>query len=97
MNYINRFRDELDGKGKVFSALLGVLTLFAILGMVAPGWYEQMPQYQEWICGVTTWSAYNKQADMRIVQTAILGIPVFFLFFAFCYVIWKSVMAARRT
>ena len=92
MNRINRFIDELDGKGKVFSALLGVLTLFAVLGMIAPGWYEQMPQYQEWICGVTTWNAYNKQADMRIVQMAMLGIPLLFLLFAVLYVIWKSVM-----
>lgn len=95
MNRKKCFIDELDGKGKVFSALLGVLTLFAILGMVAPGWYEQMPQYQEWICGGTTWSAYNKQADMRIVQIAMLGVPLLFLLFAVLYVLWKSIMTKR--
>lgn len=95
MNRINRFINELDGKGKVFSALFGVLTLFAVLGMVAPQWYEQMPEYSEWICGVTTWSAYNKQADMRIVQIAMLGIPVFVLFFAGLYVFWKRTMAGQ--
>lgn len=95
MNRINQFIDELDGKGKVFSALLGVLTLFAILGRIVPGWYEQMPRYSEWICGLTTWSAYNKQADMRIVQSALLGIPVFFLLFASIYVCWKKVMAEK--
>ncbi len=95
MNYIKRFIEKLDGNGKVFSALLSVLTLFAVLGGLVPEWYEQMPRYSEWICGVTTWSAYNKQADMRIVQTAMLGIPVLFLFFSALYVIWKSVMPER--
>lgn len=95
MNRINQFTDELDGKGKVFSALLSVLTLFAILGMIAPGWYGQMPRYSEWICGVTTWNAYNKQADMRIVQTAMMGIPVLFLVFAFLYVSWKRVVTEK--
>lgn len=97
MNRINNFFNELDGRGKVFSALLGVLTLFAILGMFVPGWYGEMPQYQEWICGVTTWSAYNKQADMRIVQAAMLGIPVFYLLFAALYVVWKTVMGPEKT
>lgn len=93
MNRMKAFFNELDGKGKVFSALFGALTLFAILGVVAPGWYEQMPEYTEWICGDTTWSAYNKQADMSIVQSALIGVPVFFLLFACVYVLWKRTMA----
>lgn len=91
MNRIKGFLSELDGKGKVFSVLFGTLTLFAILGIVAPGLYEKMPTYSEWICGVTTWSAYNKQADMRLIQSAMIGIPVFFLLFACIYVLWKRV------
>ena len=63
MNRINQFTDELDGKGKVFSALLSVLTLFAILGMIAPGWYGQMPRYSEGICGVTGRYAYCTNGD----------------------------------
>ena len=58
MNRINNFISELDGKGKVLSALLSVLTLFAMLGAIVPAWYEEMPKYTEWICGLTTWSAY---------------------------------------
>ncbi len=89
MNRIKVLLSELDGKGKVFSVLFGALTLFAVLGIVAPGLYGQMPNYTEWICGVTTWSAYNKQADMSMVQSTIIGIPVFFLLFACIYVLWK--------
>ncbi len=95
MNRINNFLNELDGKGKVFSALFGALTLFAVLGVVAPGLYEQMPEYTEWICGVTTWSAYNKQADMNLVQTAMIGLPVLFVLFAVIYVRWQKTMAAQ--
>ena len=96
MNRKDRFLSELDGKGKVLSALLSVLTLFAVLGVIAPGLYEQMPKYTEWICGLTTWSAYNKQADLYIVQSAMLGLPVLFLAIAFLYVLWKRVMAKQE-
>ncbi len=95
MNRMKNFLSELDGKGKVFSALFGALTLFAVLGIVAPGLYEQMPEYAEWICGVTTWSAYNKQADMSIVQSALIGFPIFFLLFACVYVLWKRTVTGN--
>ena len=92
MNRKDQFLNELDGKGKVFSALFGALTLFAILGIFAPQLYERMPEYTEWICGVTTWNAYNKQADMTIAQCAMLGIPVLSALFACIYVGWKRMM-----
>ncbi len=89
MNWKSKFINEFDGKGKVFSALLGVLTLFAVLGEIVPGWYSLLPEYTEWICGVTTWSAYNKQADMRLIQTCILALPLLFLLFGVIYVGWN--------
>ncbi len=92
MNRKERFLNELDGKGKVFSALFGALTLFAVLGKIVPGWYGQMPLYTEWICGDTTWSAYNKQADMNIVQSALFGLPLLFCVFAVLYVVWNRTM-----
>lgn len=95
MNSINKFLSEFDGKGKVFSALLSVLTLFAVLGQVAPKWYQQMPVYSEWICGVTTWSGYPKQADMHIIQCALLGLPLLFLLFGVIYVVWNRVMGRQ--
>lgn len=95
MNRIRLFLNELDGKGKVFSVLFGALTLFAVLGIVAPELYGQMPAYKEWICGVTTWSAYNKQADMSLIQCSIIGIPIFFLVFACIYVCWKRVAGGQ--
>ena len=95
MKLKDKFITEFDGKGKVLSALLGVLTLFAILGQIAPGMYNRMPAYAEWICGLTTWSAYNKQADMNIVQMALIGLPVLILLFGAIYVWWNKGAGAR--
>lgn len=89
MNWKDRFLNDFDGKGKVLSALLSVLTLFAVWGEIAPLLYEKIPWYSEWICGLTTWSSYNKQADMTIIQGSLLALPFLFLLFAALYVWWK--------
>lgn len=85
---------ECNAKEKVWSGVLSVFTLFALLSFVAPGWYGQMPSYSEWICGLTTWSGYNKQADMRVIQSILLGLPVLFLCFSFLLVFWKKKIQA---
>lgn len=89
MNWKDRFLNDFDGKGKVLSALLSVLTLFAVWGKCAPLLYEEIPWYSEWICGLTTWSGYNKQADMLIIQGSLLALPLLFLLFGAIYVWWK--------
>lgn len=69
----------------VVAALFSVLTVFALLIAICPKWYETLPIYSELITGVTTFSGYNKAADMQIVKVVLWGIPVFF--FGFCGVL----------
>lgn len=64
------------------AAILSVLSVFTFLIATCPGWYESLPIYSELITGVTTFSGYNKAADMQIVKVVLWGIPVFF--FVFC-------------
>lgn len=72
-----------DGaKTAVMAALLSLLGVFALVITLCPSWYDALPNYSELITGVTTFSGYNKEADMRIVKVVLLGIPV--LFFVFC-------------
>ncbi len=89
MSRKDMFIKELDWKEKVLSALLSVLTLFALLGKVAPIGYAQMPKYTEWVCGLTTWSAYNKQMDLWIVQAVLFGLPLMYLLFGWGCAYWK--------
>lgn len=84
-NSINRLVDYFcpEGKGMALTALLlSVFSVFTLLIALCPAWYEVLPTYSELITGVTTFSGYNKEADMRIVRIVLLAIPVFF--FGFC-------------
>ena len=95
MNRIQNLVTEFDGKGKVLSALLSVLTLFAMLGNIVPELYGKLPAYAELICGITTWSGYNKQADLYLIQMVLLGLPCLFAVFAFVYMAWKRFWRSR--
>lgn len=95
MNRIQKLLTEFDGKGKVLSALLSVLTLFAMLGNIALGIYGKLPEYTELICGITTWSGYNKQADLYLIQLVLIGLPCLFAVFAFVYMAWKRFWGSR--
>lgn len=67
----------------LISALLSILTMFSVLPYLAESWYQSWPSYGELITGVTTWSGYNKQADLLVVYTILLGLPVLFLCFSY--------------
>ena len=53
------------------AAILSVLSVFTFLIATCPGWYESLPIYSELITGVTTFSGYNKAADMQIVKVVL--------------------------
>ena len=72
-----------------FSQKICVLSAFLSLAATAlSSWlimrvlYQRTPQYEEFVTGYTTWTAYYKQGDMTLAYLVICGIPVFFLVFA---------------
>lgn len=71
-----------DGRTAAVAVSMGTLTVFVILAVICPAWYEALPAYTEFITGVTTFSGYNKEADMLIVKVLLLSIPVLALLFA---------------
>ena len=73
---------SLDLWTGIEAALGAVLTLFSIFSLFVEGWYDQLPAYKDLICGLTTWSGYNKQADLWLIQGAIIGLPLLFILFA---------------
>lgn len=73
---------SLDLRTGIEAALGAVLTLFSIFSLFGKGWYDQIPVYKDLICGLTTWSGYNKQADLWLIQGAIIGLPLLFVMFA---------------
>lgn len=70
-----------DGTTAVFAMILSVMCVFAILTVICPSWYESFSSYTELITGITTFSGYNKDADMKIVKVLLFALPVLFLFF----------------
>ena len=70
-----------EGKTAAFAMGMSVLTVFAVLTALCPAWYQSFATYTEFITGVTTFSGYNKEADMRIVKSLLLAIPIFYLLF----------------
>ena len=73
---------SLDLRTGIEAALAAVLTLFSIFSLFIKGWYDQLPVYKDLICGLTTWSGYNKQADLWLIRGAIIGLPLLFILFA---------------
>lgn len=73
---------SLDLWTGIEAAFGAVLTLFSIFSLFIKGWYDQLPVYKDLICGLTTWSGYNKQADLWLIRGAIIGLPLLFILFA---------------
>ena len=86
-----------DGRTALAAMGLGALTVFAILVAVSPTWYETQAGFSEFITGMTTFSGYNKEADMRIVKCLLIGIPFFYcLFCVLLQMLIKVVQMKRR-
>jgi len=86
-----------EGKTAVLAMGMSVLTVFSLLVRLCPAWYDSFAKYSEFIAGITTFSGYNKEADMRIVRILLIAIPV--LYCLFCVLIqWmqKRMQMGRR-
>ena len=66
----------------VLSALLSLAATALSSWLIMRVLYQRTPQYEEFVTGYTTWTAYYKQGDMTLAYLVICGIPVFFLVFA---------------
>lgn len=75
-------RDSLwkyaDKKTGVWAAVFSCLTLFSVLALCLPSWYEQLPKVSELVCGQVIWTGYAKQADLWLVKCILAGLPVLF-------------------
>lgn len=87
--------ESLDLRTGIEATLGAVLTLFSIFSLFAGDWYDRLPVYQDLICGLTTWSGYNKQADLWLIQGAIIGLPLLFILFA--WILLKVKPAKQNT
>lgn len=87
----------VSGKWAVTAMLLSFFTIFSIVTAFGRQWYTTLPEYSELITGVTTFSGYNKQIDMKIVTNALWALPaMFFLIQAFIRFLIKKVRMQRE-
>lgn len=74
----------VSAKWTVIAMLLSFFTIFAMITAFGKQWYATLPEYSEFITGVTTFSGYNKQIDIKIVTNVLWALPaMFFLVQAF--------------
>ena len=75
-----------SGKTGLLAVVLSFFSVFALGFLAAPSWYSFLPGYEEFAVGVTTWTRYNKQADMDIVKLALFGLVIgYFIFCLFLH------------
>ncbi len=66
----------------VLSALLSLAATALSSWLIMRVLYQRTPEYEEFVTGYTTWTAYYKQGDMTLAYLVILGILIFFVIFA---------------
>ena len=63
----------------VLSALLSLTATVLVSWLVMRVLYQRTPEYDEFVTGYTTWTAYYKQGDMTLAYLVIGGILIFFV------------------
>lgn len=78
-------------KWKVSQRVSLLSAIFALPATALFAWlvmrvlYQKMPQYEEFVTGYTTWTAYFKSGDMTLAYLVIGGCLVFYTLFAICF------------
>ena len=76
----------------VTALIAGFFTMFALLFLGAEWLYGSLPDYSEFIAGLTTLSAYPKQADMQLFFYSLFGILILYFVFVLLFNLWKKYM-----
>lgn len=63
----------------VLSAVLSLAATALVSWLVMRVLYQRTPEYDEFVTGYTTWTAYYKQGDMTLAYLVIGGILIFFV------------------
>ena len=58
--------------------------------------YQRMPQYEEFVTGYTTWTAYFKSGDMTLAYLVIGGVLVLYAAFALFFKLLSQKVTALR-
>lgn len=66
---------------KLEALFYSLLSVCCIVILAAGYLYGISPKYEQFVTGLTTWTAYPKKADMQVVQLFLLGIPACFFIF----------------
>ncbi|MBE5871481.1 MAG: hypothetical protein E7294_09510 [Lachnospiraceae bacterium] len=74
----------------IVSLLASFLTTFAAIFYLSDKLYDRLPDYPEFIAGLTTFSAYPKQADLQVIRYALIGVFVLYWLFVLAFNIWSA-------
>ena len=74
----------------IVSLLASFLTTFAAIFYLSDKLYDRLPEYSEFIAGLTTFSAYPKQADLQIIRYALIGVFVMYWLFVLAFNVWNT-------
>ncbi|MCR5419085.1 MAG: hypothetical protein K6E84_09245 [Lachnospiraceae bacterium] len=80
----------------VLAAVAAFFSVFAYIAYLAKDRYTQLPIYSEPVVGMTIWRGYAKDADLWVIHTLLIGLPLLFVIFLSLILIWDKVMADRR-
>ena len=80
----------------VLAAVAAFFSVFAYIAYLAKDRYTQLPIYSEPVVGMTIWRGYAKDADLWVIHTLLIGLPLLFVIFLSLIRIWDKVMADRR-
>lgn len=78
-------KNKISQRISLISALLALLATALCSWLVMGQLYQRMPQYQEFVAGYTTWTAYYKSGDMTLAYLVLGGVVVFYVVFSFIF------------
>ena len=74
-------KQRITQRMSLLSALLALPAAALFARTVMSLLYKKMPQYEEFVTGYTSWTAYYKSGDMTLSYLVIGGVLVFYVLF----------------
>ena len=76
---------KISQRMSLLSVILSLLTTTIFTYFIMQLLYTKMPQYEEFVTGYTSWTAYYKSGDMSLAYLVIGGILVFYGLFVLLF------------
>lgn len=77
-------KQNITQRISLLSAFLALPSTALFSWLVMRVLYKKMPEYEEFVTGYTSWTAYYKSGDMTLAYLVIGGVLIFYIIFLFC-------------